>query len=279
MTAQYQGQHTVQAVAPEDPNVAVRATDVVKNYGSGETFVHALRDVSVSFQRGAFASIMGPSGSGKSTLMHVLAGLDSVTSGHILLDGTDITRLNDNELTVLRRSKIGFVFQSFNLLPMFTAEQNILMPLTLAGKSPDRQWLNELITSLGLSERLNHLPSQLSGGQQQRVAIARALIAKPSIVFADEPTGNLDAVSSAEVLTLMRKMVDDYHQTIVMVTHDATAASYTDRAIILADGRIVADQPHPQAQEMGDMLTRIMQDIVRRKSDDAAPVANASVSE
>jgi putative ABC transport system ATP-binding protein len=279
MTAQYQGQHTVSAVAPEDPNVAVRATDVVKNYGSGETFVHALRDVSVSFQRGAFASIMGPSGSGKSTLMHVLAGLDSVTSGHILLDGTDITRLNDNELTVLRRSKIGFVFQSFNLLPMFTAEQNILMPLTLAGKRPDQQWLNELITSLGLSERLNHLPSQLSGGQQQRVAIARALIAKPSIVFADEPTGNLDAVSSAEVLTLMRKMVDDYHQTIVMVTHDATAASYTDRAIILADGRIVADQPHPQAQEMGDMLTRIMQDIVRRKSDDAAPVANASVSE
>jgi putative ABC transport system ATP-binding protein len=279
MTAQYQGQHTVSAVAPEDPNVAVRATDIVKNYGSGETFVHALRDVSVSFQRGAFASIMGPSGSGKSTLMHVLAGLDSVTSGHILLDGTDITRLNDNELTVLRRSKIGFVFQSFNLLPMFTAEQNILMPLTLAGKRPDQQWLNELITSLGLSERLNHLPSQLSGGQQQRVAIARALIAKPSIVFADEPTGNLDAVSSAEVLTLMRKMVDDYHQTIVMVTHDATAASYTDRAIILADGRIVADQPHPQAQEMGDMLTRIMQDIVRRKSDDAAPVANASVSE
>lgn len=277
--AQYQGQHALQAVVSEDPNVAVRATDIVKNYGSGETFVHALRDVSVSFQRGAFASIMGPSGSGKSTLMHVLAGLDSVTSGHILLDGTDITRLNDNELTVLRRSKIGFVFQSFNLLPMFTAKQNILMPLTLAGKRPDQQWLDELITSLGLSERLNHLPSQLSGGQQQRVAIARALISKPSIVFADEPTGNLDAVSSAEMLTLMRKMVDDYHQTIVMVTHDATAASYTDRAIILADGRIVADQPHPQAQEMGDMLTRIMQDIVRRKSGDQVPSTSAPVSE
>jgi putative ABC transport system ATP-binding protein len=279
MAAQYQGQHALQAVASEDPNVAVRATDIVKNYGSGETFVHALRDVSVSFQRGAFASIMGPSGSGKSTLMHVLAGIDSVTSGHILLDGTDITRLNDNELTVLRRTKIGFVFQSFNLLPMFTAEQNILMPLTLAGKRPDQQWLDELITSLGLSERLHHLPSQLSGGQQQRVAIARALISKPSIVFADEPTGNLDAVSSAEVLTLMRKMVDDYHQTIVMVTHDATAASYTDRAIILADGRIVADQPHPQAQEMGDMLTRIMQDIVRRKSGDQVPSTSAPISE
>lgn len=285
--ASYQDQQATDQQATDaqskDSSIAIRATDIVKNYGSGETFVHALRDISVSFQRGVFASIMGPSGSGKSTLMHVLAGLDSVTSGHILLDGTDITHLNDNELTILRRSKIGFVFQSFNLLPMFTAEQNILMPLTLAGKKPDFHWFHELVTSLGLTSRLNHLPSQLSGGQQQRVAIARALITKPSIVFADEPTGNLDAVSSAEVLTLMRKMVDDYHQTIVMVTHDATAASYTDRAIILADGKIVADQPHPQAQEMGDMLTRIMQNIVQQRSEshslasDAA--SDASVSE
>lgn len=284
--AEHPGKHAVgSASSPAEADVAVRAIGLVKDYGHGEMLVHALRGIDVGFQRGAFTAIMGPSGSGKSTLMHVLAGLDSVTSGQVLLDGQDITKLNDDELTVLRRTRIGFIFQSFNLLPMFDAEQNILMPLTLAGAKPDRAWMDRLVRSLGLSDRLHHRPSELSGGQQQRVAIARALITKPSIVFADEPTGNLDAVSSAEVLTLMRKMVDDFGQTIVMVTHDANAASYTDRAVILADGRIVADREHPQAEEMGDLLTRIMQDIVRQRGDlpqaaaghdSAAPAPNAA---
>ena len=235
-------------------SMAIQAVDLVKDYGSGANAVHALRDVNVSFERGRFTAIMGPSGSGKSTLMHTLAGLDSATSGHILFEGKDLTRMNDKQLTLLRRNKIGFIFQSFNLLPMFTAEQNILMPLTLAGTKADREWFNLLVEALGLKQRLSHRPNELSGGQQQRVAIARALITKPSLVFADEPTGNLDSVSSAEVLGFLKQSVNELDQTIVMVTHDAVAASYADRAIVFADGRIVADEPHPTAEAMNNLL-------------------------
>ena len=234
--------------------IAIQAVDLVKDYGSGANAVHALREVNVSFERGRFTAIMGPSGSGKSTLMHTLAGLDSATSGRILFEGKDLTHMNDKQLTLLRRNKIGFIFQSFNLLPMFTAEQNILMPLTLAGTKADREWLNLLVETLGLRQRLNHRPNELSGGQQQRVAIARALITKPSLVFADEPTGNLDSVSSAEVLGFLKRSVNELGQTIVMVTHDAVAASYADRAIVFADGRIVADEPHPTAEVMSSLL-------------------------
>ncbi|MCI1983796.1 MAG: ABC transporter ATP-binding protein [Bifidobacteriaceae bacterium] len=251
--------------------VAVQAIDLVKDYGTGESTVHALRGVNVSFAKGAFTAIMGPSGSGKSTLMHTLAGLDSSTSGKIMFEGRDITKLKDNDLTLLRRTSIGFIFQSFNLLPMFTAEQNILMPLTLAGAKPDRAWFARLVSTLGLSDRLNHRPNELSGGQQQRVAIARALISKPSVVFADEPTGNLDSVSSAEVLDFLRRSVKDLGQTIIMVTHDAIAASYADRAIVFADGRIVADQPHPQADQMGELLTQVRTNALAAAS--AAPAA------
>lgn len=222
-------------------NTAIEAIDLVKDYGSGSNAVHALRDVNIAFEQGKFTVIMGPSGSGKSTLMHTLAGLDSATSGHVMFDGKDLTRMNDDQLTLLRRHQIGFIFQSFNLLPMFTAEQNILMPLTLAGAKPDRQWLRLLVETLGLKERLNHRPNELSGGQQQRVAIARALITKPKLVFADEPTGNLDSVSSAEVLSFLKRSVNELDQTIIMVTHDAVAASYADRALVFADGQIVAD--------------------------------------
>ncbi len=186
--------------------------------------------------------------------MHTLGGLDSATSGHILFGGADLTRMNDKQLTLLRRHKIGFIFQSFNLLPMFTAEQNILMPLTLAGDKPDHAWFDLLVDTLGLKQRLNHRPNELSGGQQQRVAIARALITKPKLVFADEPTGNLDSVSSAEVLGFLKRSVNELGQTIVMVTHDAVAASYADRAIVFADGQIVADEANPTAETMNDLL-------------------------
>ncbi|WP_233428256.1 ABC transporter ATP-binding protein [Bifidobacterium myosotis] len=242
------------ATGASDVATAIQAIDLVKDYGTGSNAVHALRGVNVSFERGRFTAIMGPSGSGKSTLMHTLAGLDSATSGHILFEGKDLTRMNDKQLTLLRRNKIGFIFQSFNLLPMFSAEANILMPLTLAGAKPDRAWFDLLVETLGLRQRLNHRPNELSGGQQQRVAIARALITKPSLVFADEPTGNLDSVSSAEVLGFLKRSVNELGQTIVMVTHDAVAASYADRAIVFADGRIVADEPHPTAEVMSSLL-------------------------
>ena len=234
--------------------IAIEAIDLVKDYGHGENAVHALRGVNVRFEQGRFTAIMGPSGSGKSTLMHTLAGLDSATSGHIVFDGADITTMNDNQLTMLRRHKIGFIFQSFNLLPMFTAEQNILMPLTLAGQKPDRQWFDMLTTTLGLKEGLTNRPNDLSGGQQQRVAIARALITKPSLVFADEPTGNLDSVSSAEVLSFLKRSVKELGQTVIMVTHDAVAASYADRATVFADGQIVADEQRPTAESMNQLL-------------------------
>ncbi|KFI48706.1 ABC transporter ATP-binding protein [Bifidobacterium biavatii] len=241
-------------VTPTINPTAIEAIDLVKDYGQGDTAVHALRGVNVRFEQGRFTAIMGPSGSGKSTLMHTLAGLDSATSGRIVFDGADITKMNDNQLTLLRRHKIGFIFQSFNLLPMFSAEQNILMPLTLANERPDRRWFDQLVRTLGLGERLNHRPNELSGGQQQRVAIARALITKPALVFADEPTGNLDSVSSAEVLSFLKQSVRELGQTIIMVTHDAVAASYADRAIVFADGNIVADVPNPTAERMSDLL-------------------------
>ena len=233
---------------------AVEAIDLVKTYGQGENAVHALRGVNVGFEQGRFTAIMGPSGSGKSTLMHTLAGLDGATGGTIMFGDLDLTAMNDNQLTVLRRRRIGFVFQSFNLLPMFSAEQNILMPLTLAGVRVDRAWFDLLVDTLGLRRRLNHRPNELSGGQQQRVAIARALIAKPAVVFADEPTGNLDSVSSAEVLGFLKRSVEELGQTIIMVTHDAVAASYAHRAIVFADGRIVADVTDPTAERMSALL-------------------------
>ena len=254
-------------------NTAIEAIDLVKDYGNGENAVHALRGVNVAFEQGRFTAIMGPSGSGKSTLMHTLAGLDSATGGHIMFDGADITTMTDNQLTMLRRHKIGFIFQSFNLLPMFTAEQNIIMPLTLAGEKPDLAWFDLLVTTLGLKQRLGHRPNELSGGQQQRVAIARALIARPQLVFADEPTGNLDSVSSAEVLSFLRRSVNELGQTIIMVTHDAVAASYADRAIVFADGRIVADETDPTAERMNQLL---MQERERATRQSLAPAGAQS---
>ena len=252
-------------------NTAIEAIDLVKDYGNGENAVHALRGVNVAFEQGRFTAIMGPSGSGKSTLMHTLAGLDSATRGHIMFDGADITTMTDNQLTMLRRHKIGFIFQSFNLLPMFTAEQNIIMPLTLAGEKPDRAWFDLLVTTLGLKQRLDHRPNELSGGQQQRVAIARALIARPQLVFADEPTGNLDSVSSAEVLSFLRRSVNELGQTIIMVTHDAVAASYADRAIVFADGRIVADETGPTAERMNQLLMQERERATRQSLAPAGP--------
>ena len=228
---------------------AVRAHALSKTYGSGDVAVHALRSVDVSFAVGEFTAIMGPSGSGKSTLMHLLAGLDSATSGQAFLGGTELTALGDTQLTLLRRERVGFVFQSFNLLPMFTALQNITLPCELAGSSADEGWLDTLVDTLGLRDRLTHRPSELSGGQQQRVAIARALITRPDVVFADEPTGNLDSRSGAEVLSFLRTSVRELGQTVVMVTHDSAAASYADRVVLLADGRIaghIAD-PTPES--------------------------------
>jgi putative ABC transport system ATP-binding protein len=221
----------------------VTATDLRRRYGEGDTAVDALDGVTVSFPRARFAAIMGPSGSGKSTLMHILAGLDTPTSGSVVLDGTELAGLDDGGLTELRREKLGFIFQFFNLLPVLTAEENILLPLTIAGKTADDGWLEQLIEIVGLGDRRTHRPSELSGGQQQRVAVARALISKPAVVFADEPTGNLDSKSSDEVLKLLRHSVDDLGQTVVMVTHEAHAASFADRVVVLHDGKITHDGP------------------------------------
>jgi putative ABC transport system ATP-binding protein len=228
---------------------AVRARSLTKTYGSGEAQVRALDGVDVDFAAGRFTAIMGPSGSGKSTLMHLLAGLDSATSGQAFIGSTDVTSLGDKALTTLRRDRVGFVFQQFNLLPMFTAEQNITLPVELAGGTVDRAWFDTLVTTLGLAQRLSHRPSELSGGQQQRVAIARALIAQPEVVFADEPTGNLDSRSGAEVLSFLRRSVRELGRTIIMVTHDPAAAAYADRVVLIADGRIAGDisDPTPEA--------------------------------
>ena len=221
---------------------AVVARGVTRTYGSGAGSVTALDAVDLDISRGAFTAIMGPSGSGKSTLLHILAGLDVVDSGSILLDGTEITALGDDALTKLRREKIGFVFQSFNLLPMLTAEQNILLPLELAGTRADRAWLETIASAFGITDRLSHLPSQLSGGQVQRVAISRALVTSTAVVFADEPTGNLDSRTTEEVLDFLRLSVDEFHQTVVMVTHERDAAERADRIITLADGRVASDE-------------------------------------
>ncbi len=219
----------------------VPATDVTRRFGVGEASVDALRGISVAFPPGQFTAIMGPSGSGKSTLMHILAGLDTPTSGSVVVDGTEIVGLGDGELTQLRRDKLGFIFQSFNLLPVLTAEENILLPLSIAGRDPDRAWVDRLIDEVGLRDRLTHRPAELSGGQQQRVAVVRALAARPSVVFADEPTGNLDTKASAEVLQILRRSVDEFGQTIVMVTHDPESAANADRLLVLRDGLLVED--------------------------------------
>ena len=224
----------------ESPSI-LEARDLVRRYGDGATTVDALRGVSLDVEAGRMTAIMGPSGSGKSTLMHILAGLDRPTSGSVAVDGVEITTLGDTRLTLLRREKVGFIFQFFNLLPMLTAEENILLPLAIAGKKPDRAWLDELVSAVGIDDRRTHRPAQLSGGQQQRVAVARALVSRPAVVFADEPTGNLDSASSREVLRLLRESVDELGQTIVMVTHDPAAAATADRILFLADGEIVKD--------------------------------------
>ncbi|HKA94367.1 MAG TPA: ABC transporter ATP-binding protein [Acidimicrobiia bacterium] len=236
------------ASQPAAGTVAARAEEVTKIYGIGEAAVRALNNITVDFGAGRYTAIMGPSGSGKSTLLHCLAGLDRVTAGRILLGDIDVTACSEKELTLVRRDRIGFVFQSYNLIPTLNAIENITLPLSLAGKKPDKQWLDRVITTVGLSDRLNHRPSELSGGQQQRVAVARALASRPQVIFADEPTGNLDSKASAEILEFMRQAVSDLGQTIVMVTHDPVAAAYSDRVIFLADGRIVDELENPTAE-------------------------------
>ncbi|MFE2942562.1 ABC transporter ATP-binding protein [Streptomyces sp. NPDC059255] len=234
--------------------VAARARQVVKAYGSGDTRVVALDHVDVDIARGEFTAIMGPSGSGKSTLMHCLAGLDTVSSGEIHLAETEITKLKDKQLTRLRRDRVGFIFQAFNLLPTLNALENITLPMDIAGRKADSAWLQQVVDTVGLADRLTHRPTQLSGGQQQRVAVARALAARPEIIFGDEPTGNLDSRAGAEVLGFLRRSVDDLGQTIVMVTHDPVAASYADRVLYLADGRIVDEMLRPTADAVLDRM-------------------------
>jgi putative ABC transport system ATP-binding protein len=235
----------------------VSTTELRRVYGEGETAVHALRGVTVAFPAGQFAAIMGPSGSGKSTLMHLLAGLDRPTSGSVVVDGQEIADLDDKALTRLRRDKLGFVFQAYNLVPVLTAEENIMLPLTLAGRRPDRGWREQLIAAVGLGDRLTHRPAELSGGQQQRVAVARALIHRPAVVFADEPTGNLDSRSSEEVLGLLRQAVDEFGQTVVMVTHDAEAASVADRLVVLRDGSVVHDGAGESTEGVLDLMKAV----------------------
>ncbi len=247
------------AAAP--PSVAVaRAVDASKVYGMGDTQVRALDSVSVDFPSGRFTGIMGPSGSGKSTLMHCVAGLDSLTSGQVYIGGVELGSLSDKELTILRREQVGFVFQSFNLLPTLNTAENITLPIDLAGDKPDSAWVDEVIRTVGLGDRLKHRPSELSGGQQQRVAVARALASKPTIIFADEPTGNLDSRSSSEILTFMQKAVRELGQTIVMVTHDPVSASYADHVLFLADGKIVDEMADPTAQLVLDRMKRFGDD-------------------
>ena len=235
----------------------VVARDVTRRYGEGETAVDALRGVSVEVPKGRLTAVMGPSGSGKSTLMHILAGLDKPTSGSVTVAGTEITTMKDSELTKLRREHIGFVFQFFNLLPMLTAEENIRLPLSIAGEKPDKAWFDQLIASVGLGDRLSHRPAELSGGQQQRVAIARALVSQPEVVFADEPTGNLDSKTGHEILELLRHSVEDMGQTIVMVTHEARAAAIADRVLYLADGYIVRELAGASQHEIGEAMEEI----------------------
>jgi len=240
--------------AAYQPVVAARALNASKTYGKGDAVVRALDEVDVTFYAGQFTAIMGPSGSGKSTLMHTIAGLDTLTSGAVFIGDTNLSQLNDKQLTQLRRDRIGFIFQAFNLVPTLTAMENIVLPLTLAGRKPDKAWVELVIDTVGLGKRVSHRPSELSGGQQQRVAVARALASRPEIIFADEPTGNLDSRTGAEILSFMRQAVRDMGQTIVMVTHDPMAASYADRALFLADGRVVDDMAGPTPEMVLDRL-------------------------
>jgi len=243
--------------APSRPGVAASVVDATKVYGRGATEVRALVGVTLDFASGQFTAIMGPSGSGKSTLMHCLAGLDRVTSGQVLIGEVDISKLSEKQLTLLRRDKVGFIFQAYNLLPTLTAAENIELPIAIAGRKPDRGWLDTVIDAVGLRQRLGHKPAELSGGQQQRVAGARALASRPEIVFADEPTGNLDSQASAEMLGFMRRSVDEFGQTIVMVTHDPNAAAYSDMVLFLSDGRIVDEMANPTAEKVLDLMKRL----------------------
>ena len=249
--------HTVLLQDSPKSTSVVEASGIVRTYGSGETLVNALRGVDLGIAGGQLTAVMGPSGSGKSTLMHILAGLDRPTAGSVTIGGQDITTLGDNELTLLRREHIGFIFQFFNLLPMLTAQENVVLPLSLAGVKPDREWVRELTEKVGLTDRLGHRPSELSGGQQQRVAIARALVSRPTIMFADEPTGNLDSRTGGEILGLLRDMVTTFGQTTVMVTHDAHAAAIADRVLFLADGEIVRDLGPSSAHTILDTLEQV----------------------
>ncbi len=248
--------HTPAPTAPVR-RAAARVEDLTKVYGSGETRVVALDGVTLDLHAGEFTAIMGRSGSGKSTLMHCAAGLDEVTSGRVLLGDVDLTTLKERALTELRRDRIGFVFQAFNLVPTLTAEENITLPLAIAGRSPDPDWFDEVIDTVKLRDRLGHRPGELSGGQQQRVACARALMGQPDVVFADEPTGNLDSTSGAEVLGFLRRAVDDHDQTVVMVTHDPGAASWTDRVVFLADGRVVGELREPSTEAVLEWMVRL----------------------
>jgi putative ABC transport system ATP-binding protein len=258
MTAIQAPRHTTTTTSPTRADAhAARAENVSKSYGSGDAAVYALDNVSVGLSAGQFTAIMGPSGSGKSTLLHVLAGLDRPTSGEIFVGDTEITKLKDKALTLLRRDQIGFIFQSFNLLPTLTAAENIVLPIRIAGRKPDDFWVQSIVETVGLTERLNHKPSQLSGGQQQRVAAARALASRPQIVFADEPTGALDSRSGAELLGFLRSAVKDLGQTVVMVTHDPVAASYADRVLFLADGKIVDEMANPTADSVLDYMKHL----------------------
>jgi putative ABC transport system ATP-binding protein len=246
--------------------VAARAVDIVKTYGIGSTAVHALAGVTVELFRGEFTAIMGPSGSGKSTLMHCLAGLDSVTSGSVAIGDIELAGLSDKKMTTLRRDRVGFVFQAFNLVPTLTALENITLPVDIAGRRPDQQWLNTVVDTLGLRDRLSHRPSELSGGQQQRVACARALASRPEIVFGDEPTGNLDSRSSAEVMGILRRSVDELGQTVVIVTHDPRAAAYADRVIFLGDGRVVGELRNPTADSVLDQMKSFEEQAARTQA-------------
>ncbi|AKK04200.1 ABC transporter ATP-binding protein [Corynebacterium epidermidicanis] len=237
--------------------VAARAVNLVKQYGTGDTVVRALDDVNIEFEKGQFTAIMGPSGSGKSTLMHCMAGLDNASSGQAFIGDTELSRMKDKELTALRRDRLGFVFQSFNLVPTLNAKENITLPVDIAGRKVDEAWLDEVTKRLGLDHRLEHRPSELSGGQQQRVAVARALISRPEIIFGDEPTGNLDSNSSHEVLDILRTSVNELGQTVVIVTHDPKAASYADRVVFLADGRLVDELRNPTAEKILQVMAKI----------------------
>jgi len=245
---------TTSPSSPAATTTAAHTESVTKVYGAGDTLVTALDNVSVSFERSKFTAIMGPSGSGKSTLMHCVAGLDTIDSGRIFIGDIDLSGLNDKQLTRLRRDTIGFVFQSFNLVPTLTALENITLPMDLAGRAPDKEWLDTIVATVGLGDRLSHRPSELSGGQQQRVAVARALASQPAIIFADEPTGNLDSRSGSEILEFMRAAVDKFAQTIVMVTHDPVAASYADRVLFLVDGKVVDDLQSPTTDSVIDRM-------------------------